>query len=230
MHVWDSQRYQEDGAAYCPAHDVVSETITSHGVWEVRETILTLAVCEAEANGILIDFGAQVGWFSMLAASCGRVVLAVEADAENVRLLRRNARQNGWEDLIAVSHQEISGSTRPLSSAGPIRLAKLDIEGAECHAIRMLWPAITAGLVDHLLVEVSPVFADYYPRLVADLIGVGFEVYLLPPKDHPPRDVYPPTDALAPWRLDRQDPEMLARTVAGWRQENLWFRRPGAAW
>ena len=59
-----------------------------------------------------------------------------------------------------------------------MRLVKMDIEGAEEHALRVVWPLVKAGLVDHLLIELSPVFNDSYPALVDMIRGEGYRAWL----------------------------------------------------
>jgi hypothetical protein len=227
--VWDPTAYPVDGGAYCCAHDSVSETIAALGVWAPDETTLALTVLDGRAGGRFYDFGAQAGWFTLLAASCGAAVTAFEADAENVRLLQQNATINGWRHLIDVEHVRVDERTEPLAPES-VRLAKIDVEGAENHVIRVLWPSIAAGLVDHLLIEITPLFADYYPQLVADLVGAGYRAWVLPPKQHPPVDLADPETALAPYRLDDMPADKLAAMVAGWGQEMAFFSRTGTSW
>lgn len=211
----------------CPAHDAVSETIVGLRVWEPRETTLTLQVCSsAEPGQVMVDFGSQVGWFSLLAASCGMAVHAFDADAADVEILRTSAAINDWGERVLVDQYRVGPESEPWEPQ-PIRFAKIDIEGAEDQAVRVLWPSIEAGLVDHMLIEVSPVFADYYPDLVASILDAGYTGYLLPPKSQPPArlDVFP--DDLEAGRLD---PATVRETVAGWSQENVWVARDGASW
>lgn len=224
MLIWEPSVYPVDGGPYCPAHDAVSETIASHRIWEPRETALTLAVCSSYAEGIMVDFGSQVGWFSLLAASCGRHVIALDADAEDIRILNESADLNQWD--IETRQLRIGPDSQPWGPI-PIRLAKIDIEGAEDQAVRVLWPSIEAGLVDHMLIEISPVFADYYPDLVASLLDAGYDGYLLPPKAQPAHRLSVLPDDLEQWKLD---PATVRETVAGYYQENVWFSRQGAAW
>lgn len=226
MDVYDG--YPVDGGPYCPAHDAVSATIVSHGIWEPRETILTLMVCDNEAPGMVVDLGAQIGWFSLLAASCGRDVLAIDADAENLRVLKESATANGWK--ITTSRKRLGPRTRPLliTDDTHFRLAKLDIEGSEDQGIRFLWPAISEGRVDHLMMEVSPCFDAFYPELVERVVGAGYRAYTLPGKERPPVSLDDPASALGPYRID--DRHDLAALVASWWQEDLWFVREGASW
>lgn len=226
MLVWDPEVHPVDGGPYCPCHDAVSEAIVSAGVWEPSETIATLSACSA-TSGSFVDFGAQLGWFSLVAASCGLTVHAYEADADNMAVLEKNFALNGWSDRLVTHLERVGPRSEPLE-VDRIDLAKIDLEGAERDGVKVLWPKITEGRVDNLLIEVSPVFADYYPDLVADLVSEGFRAYELPPKRRPPHrfDVLPRD--LEPWRIDtRLD---LRDYVASWHQADVWFTRPDASW
>lgn len=230
MEIWDPQIYPVDGGPYCPAHDAVSATIVSHRIWEPRETVLALhMLTEAGPEAWMLDMGAQLGWFTLLAASCGVMTLAYEADPENLRLLETSLAANGWVGRVGTIPGRIGPETSPLDPLYRIALAKLDLEGAEDEAIRVLWPSIEAGLVDHMLIEISPVFASYYPELVVKLVDAGYRAYTLPPRQRPPISLIDPA-CLEPYRIDTLTRGVLAKLVAGWHQEDVFFVREGVAW
>lgn len=209
---------------YCPGHDAVSETIDLLGIWEPPETIMALTVFESAPPGsVFLDLGAQVGWFSLLAATAGLDTISVDADAEPLRLLSESAKRNGWHGLVHPWQMRIDAET-PVLPVADYRLAKLDIEGAEFDGIRILWPSIEAGLVDHILMEVSPVFAEGYPELVTSIMKVGYRAYMLPGKAIPPHRLDDPERDLTPLTGD------VEATVASWSQEMVWFKRDGASW
>jgi hypothetical protein len=244
LYVWDPAEHPvDDVGIYCPAHDAVSETIVSHHVWEPRETILMLDVLTSPAAQrsptpvMFLDIGCQIGWFSIAAMSVGARVLAVDAELENLRLVAHSAAEmrdhprDGHDTWFETRMLRVGPGSDPFP-VRPYRLVKVDIEGAEADAVRMLQPAIDAGFVDHMLIEVSPVFkpGDHYPDLVADLVASGFECYMLPPKRHP---AWPYDDAhsyLEPYRIDSLGTDSLRAMVRGWHQEDLWFHRVGAPW
>lgn len=225
----------------CPAHDAVSEMIGVHGMWEPQGTTLALAVCEsAGPNQYMADFGAHVGWYSLIAASCGLTAMAIDDDAESLQMVDESATANGWgqrinriqgchRDHVETTLRHIDADTEPWGNGIAIRLAKIDIEGAEEHAVRMLWPAIEAGLVDHILMEVSPCFGPGYPELVEKLADAGYRVFRLPEKQYPPVELDDPETALAPYRLDL-DRDAMAAWIAGCGQADLWLQREGASW
>lgn len=227
IRFWDPERYPVGGnpAGYCPAFDAVSETFHSHAVWEPADTIVALTAFHTASPGsYFLDFGAHVGWFSLLAASTGVPTLAYEADPENLRLLELNASINGWSDRVTAFHCRVRADTK-LDLPDSIRLAKIDVEGAEGDVINVLWPAITSGRVDQLIVEVSPVFADYYPDLVLSLIDQGYRAYRLNVGQHPPIVLEDLERDLAAYRLDEMSSSDLEEYVKGCHQVNIWFTR-----
>lgn len=228
MFVWEWARYT--GVGHCCGNDVVSETIATLAIWETAETIMCAQVCSTAAHGqVMVDVGAQLGWYSLIAAHQGLRVRAVDCDPDCVATLVRSFVRNGWQVepvLRFVDARLLDGPDRLLHDGEHARFVKIDIEGAEDVAITDLWPALTDGRVDHLLVEVSPCFDDGYPALVARLIDTGYVAYQMPPKRQPPHVLDAPV-WLEPWRMDRATVEA---TVASWAQENVWFRREDATW
>jgi len=129
-------------------------------------------------SDIVIDGGANVGVFSLLAAQRARRVIAVEPEAENFRFLSENLRRNGVDNVIPVraalwSKEGLAGfdgfgevghlssrgssmvSTVALDSlgAGPPSVIKLDIEGAEP---TVLGASSKLGAVHSLVYERDP--------------------------------------------------------------------------
>lgn len=223
MEIFDPALYPVDDGPYCSAHDAVSETIQNTGVWEPAETILTLMVCRE--GDFVLDVGAQIGWFTLLAASCGARVLALDADADPLRLLQKSAKLNGWFRLITTGkHRVGTDATPPFFLSNRIRLAKVDIEGAENAAVRWLAPVLAVGGIDHLMIEVTPIFADYYPQLVTGILEYGYVGYRLPEKQRPPAVLNDPERDLV--RLSGD----VEAEVAAMTQDNIWFRHKDASW
>lgn len=217
------------GTGYCPAAvNVVSYQIENIGVWEPCETIIALTVMQAaDPDSIFVDFGSQLGWFSLLAASTGHGVVAFDVDPECISIMRQSAEMNGWSHLIAYSDERIGPESGEWPVGPRIAFAKIDVEGAEEHAVRIIWPSIEAGLVDHLLIEISPVFNDSYPDLVVRLLEVGYAAWALPDKVAPPPPFEHFPDDLTPGRLSGSIADIRSQ-VESWDQRNVLFSRPGA--
>ena len=83
---------------------VISERLRREGVWEPYETHLVLNLLEP--GGVFVDVGANLGYFSILAAACvgerGRVY-AFEPDPDNFALLQANSETNGFGQRISSS-------------------------------------------------------------------------------------------------------------------------------
>ena len=79
----------------------VSRSIRDNGIWEPYETSLILALLSP--GGVFVDVGANIGYFSVVAAvRVGREgrVFAFEPGPDNFRLLQRSAELNGLSDRI----------------------------------------------------------------------------------------------------------------------------------
>jgi FkbM family methyltransferase len=81
----------------------VSHRIREEGIWEPFETSLVLRLLRP--GDVFVDVGANVGYFSVLAASvvgAQGAVFAFEPDPDNCRLLRANAELNGLGHCITA--------------------------------------------------------------------------------------------------------------------------------
>lgn len=224
MEIWDTDRHLSPGA-YCPANDAVSETIVSTGIWDPPATCLVLDIARPGAR--MLDFGCQIGWFSLLAAHAGMVVDAYDADTANLAALRHS--RGG---LPIFTHHARVGVDELAIPAVPYRFVKIDLEGAEADAVDALAGLLLAGQVEHLLIEISPVFrpGDHYPDLVERLIGYGFEAHVVPEKAVPPRPFDNAEQYLAASRIDTLGPERLRALVNSWDQRDCWFKHRDASW
>jgi hypothetical protein len=231
IECWDTDLMPVDhDPLWCPAHDAVSETLIALGVWEPQNTVVLMLAWEAcGPETWFIDFGSQVGWFSTLAAASGLNVLAYEADAECVDMTFRNIGNVTSSDThLQVIHERLDDGTEQLEVdglAGMSIVAKIDIEGAEEHAIRTLGLTIDAYQVPYILMEVSPCFNDSYPELVTSLMDRGYHAYNMPPKQTPPVVIDQLSDLL-PYRIVGDFGEVWDE-VASWRQRDVFFALGG---
>ena len=96
-------------------NDAVSKRIIRDGDWEPQESAM---ICRAlfghrrhavDGTPTLLDVGANVGWFSLLAAAAGARVHSVEANYKNAWMLRASRCLNGFEAAISL-HETGVGS------------------------------------------------------------------------------------------------------------------------
>lgn len=229
--VFDAGRYEgvneamaaaggTEPVGYCPGDDEVSRSVLLHGGWEGYETVTAMALLVG-GDGVVVDVGAHVGWYTMLAARAGYDVLAVEAAAETCAVLEANAAANGFAGRVRAVRGFVGSATAPVAPGQRIRLLKVDIEGLEWEAARVFEPALRAGDVDFALVELTPIFDNSRWEEAAELFDAcGYDAHLVASKAWPDpagfgRDVPGALRALP-----------FSATVA-FRQENVVFARRG---
>lgn len=181
MEVFNWELYK-DFAGYCTGQDDVSRTLINQGHWEPVESqiVRDVLMLGDRAMGI-IDVGAHIGWYSIMAAKMNYAVMAFEGDAENCAVLKRNAKLNHCADKISIYNWWIDASHPPINPEDK-HFVKMDIEGNERYAVAMFAPLLRHGGANYVLMEVSPIFKPGYPRVVAQMQEWGYEAYRLPDK------------------------------------------------
>ena len=173
--VYNWERYK-DYAGYCTGQDDISRTLMNTGVWEPSDTSWVERVLREAAPGLVLDIGAHIGWYSLIAAKAGHRVVAIEASEENIELLVMNAAALGLYERIQPIHEWIGpGPSRLRFGNDEIELVIIDIEGSEEHAVELLASQFKCRLIKHALIEISPTFNDRYPALVERLQKWGYE-------------------------------------------------------
>jgi hypothetical protein len=238
MEVYDWRQYfRIDGQGvpqqrfdhYCTGQDIVSYSIDMQGVWEGYESVLVLDILDqGKPNSVMLDFGSHLGWYSLLAATTGYQVASFDADPQNIDTVKRNAEINGVADNVHPYHSWIDQDAPKLRvHDDEVHLVKIDIEGAERWAVRMIEPLLAKGKINYLLIEVTPLFNDRYPALVEKIAQYGYEVYMVPNKGWEYTQAYG-ENPLAVLRQYRKLPEPgqgLRDVVERCAQENLLFVR-----
>jgi FkbM family methyltransferase len=167
-HVWKQIRPSGDnpvpvfdGRLYLDSHDyVMASQIYSTGKWEPYETELFLRTIDS--NMIVVDIGANIGYYTLLAALNKATVISFEPVPATYRILARNIALNNLENVTAhekaVSNTNgnvslclasdpascgISGHGKSIevdsvtldSVVDRVDVIKMDIEGAEALAL-----------------------------------------------------------------------------------------------
>jgi FkbM family methyltransferase len=100
--------------------DIISNQIAFTGIWRPHSTRRLRDL--ARQGGLLVDVGANLGYFSLLWAGIrsDNRVMAIEASPRNVALLRRNVARNQFDgriDVLACAAGRAAGTV--LFDAGP---------------------------------------------------------------------------------------------------------------
>jgi tRNA G37 N-methylase Trm5 len=72
------------------------------GKWEPYITKVYQEALKLFPQAVVIDVGANIGFFTVLAAAMGHTVIAVEPNAESVRRLRKGVMLNGLQDKVST--------------------------------------------------------------------------------------------------------------------------------
>lgn len=181
--VYDAAQYADQGCD-CSGDDEVSRSVVAHGAWEGFETALVSLILGADAGegGWVVDLGCHVGWYTLIAASWGYRVVAVEANPETLSLLEVNAGLNDVASRVDAVRGWVGPDTTEVPASPRIRLLKADIEGLESDAVRVFAPSLAGGLVDYVMVELTAQFGDGWRDSVAMLNGHGYAGYSIPDK------------------------------------------------
>jgi hypothetical protein len=180
---------------YCPGCEATNAGILYNGIWEPEQTLLTMHILDCgDRSGIVMDFGASVGWYSILAASFGYKVLSFEGNMETAMLLLRNAAQNRFTDKIHLIHSWIDDRFPIFSDHnGPIELIKMDVEGNEPHVYRVCRDMIENRDVHYCMMEVSPMFfpkgESPYVRIMEEIRGCGYKIFEIPDKTFTDKEI-----------------------------------------
>jgi FkbM family methyltransferase len=98
-----------------PTDSIVSPMLLRDGYFEPYET--TLIESEVKPGDVVLDIGANIGYYTLIFARLvgekGRVY-AFEPDPTNFRLLKKNVRANGYQNVIFVN-KAVAESSGPLS-------------------------------------------------------------------------------------------------------------------
>jgi FkbM family methyltransferase len=93
--------------------DVISDSIAFNGVWEL--SLSRRVTKAAKVGGLMVDVGANLGYFSLLwaAARPDNRVLSFEASPRNVAFFQHNATLNNLESQIQVHSVAIGKEAGP---------------------------------------------------------------------------------------------------------------------
>lgn len=236
IEVYDWRKYFTVGAdlvphqkydQFCTGQDIVSYCIDMQGLWEGYDTLLTLDILsEKRTKDVVLDFGSHLGWYTILAATAGYRVAALDGNPENIELVKRNANRNGVAKLVSPYLCWLDDRAPFLSvDEENVHFLKADVEGAERIVFAMANGLFSAKKVKYAIFEISPVFNGSYPDLVEKIAANGYDVYMIPGKtwEHTPEFAIAPLETVQKYCLL---PESGRREfVAGLHQENFLFVR-----
>ena len=182
MDTYDCDQF-EGIPTYCPGNDDVSRTLHLYGHWEPLGSAWVSEIL-TDSAGLVIDVGCQIGWYSLMATMLAHPVLAIDAVAEHVEMTKATLDMNGKMAATCLAWldddtPEVNGEGAPM-----VTLMKVDIEGAERHALRVFNPLIEARKIKNITLEMSPVFNDSYEEIIRYLDAKHYSIFSLDNRRH----------------------------------------------
>lgn len=170
---------------YCPERGEVSRSLRLQAMWEGFETALIVQILQ-DSDDLVIDFGANLGWYTNISLGMGNPTLSIEADAILADALADGVRHNYGEDAPwRLAQGWIDENTPQLSAEGAphVRLVKSDMEGAEPKMFRVIDELLETGKVDYVIFELTQAWADYEPA-VERVKSLGYQLFVIPDKGY----------------------------------------------
>jgi hypothetical protein len=175
---------------YCTSNCAVSRALREQGTWEGFDTLLHMSLLDNEDDGIFMDFGANLGWYTIMSRLVGRDVISFEADGDLVKpLLAGLAANEPYAQTNGPGHAMVHGwidddtPVLPAEGAPDIRLVKSDVEGSEYNVLRILRELFDAGKIDYMMLELSPMFGGWdRTQEELALCRKGYQLSIVPDK------------------------------------------------
>jgi len=186
LRYYHVERTLNENPGYCPGQHTIPESLATNAIWEGFETALMMQILE-EPGGYFVDFGANIGWYTVIAGKLKHPVIAIEADEVIGSALAKNVEVNNIADYVQICDGWVGPDTEELDTHGmgaPIRLLKSDVEGAEGEVMRVCYNLFNEGMVEYAILELTPVFTtwDYVKLMLDRTMDCGYELRIMPDK------------------------------------------------
>lgn len=93
----------------------ISAALISCGVWEPYMTKVYQVALRKHPQAVVIDIGANIGYYTLMAVKMGHTVIAVEPSLQNVNRLKKGAQMNVLTDKIHLLKNALAKTHRNLT-------------------------------------------------------------------------------------------------------------------
>lgn len=179
LEVYNSPRYNNtDPPTFCHGDDGVATGLICNKLWEEYETRLVVDILGNEPPGIVLDFGVNVGWYTVIAAKLGHTVIGWEMEPETLALCQRNLARSGVSATLIQGF--IDDDAPRLHADADVLFVKADVESHEFGVVEACWDLFEQRRIKYALLEISPVFRPGYAALLSSIIALGYKAYVVP--------------------------------------------------
>lgn len=161
----------------CEGYDIISKCIENDKCWEPYQTEITNEILK-KYNGIFVDIGCHIGYYSILASLLGKEVISVDGNKKYLNLFRKTIEDNDLKK-IRIINKFIDNSflfeNLEINLEQNISLLKVDIEGFEKFTIQLFDNLIKKKKIKNIILEISPKLDSEYDILCIKLFNSGYK-------------------------------------------------------
>lgn len=172
-----------------PEGEHISDHIRKWGSWEAYTTEVLLELFRrVPQDTIFVDVGANIGWFSLVAAAQGFHTISIEPVFDNICCFNKSIAKNEFHDLITmypfavgsgVGNVEITTSKNNMGLCSSRTLPELDRTGSEICQVRKLDDCLKLHKGDMIMkMDVEEAELDALKGAL-DVFGTGRVKYLI---------------------------------------------------
>ena len=153
---------------YSYQNDLVSHDIRRFGCWEPYETEIFIELLNMNNPNklMIVDVGAHIGYYTLIAAKCGYKCLSIESHEKIYNVLKMNIELNGLTDKVICVNKFAGEKDDDCNKTITIQslckdvkseiLMKVDVEGSDPDVIKGTLNLFKNGIIKYLFVEISP--------------------------------------------------------------------------
>ena len=173
--LYTDQKFHDDSVGL----DIISLCLENDKCWEPFQTELTKEILEEDKDGLFVDVGCQLGYYSVLSSLVGVQTLSIDFCNSFLTLFKKTI-ENNELTKIKIINETVDGNFDLLEHVSSnINLIKIDIEGAEHFLFSSIEPLLHGNKtkIKNIIMEISPNLDDSYSEICKKLHSYGYKIY-----------------------------------------------------
>lgn len=167
--VYDYDQHKEGEKG----RDIICKCLENDRVWEPFQTEITTEILKS-MDGIFVDIGCHIGYYSILASLLGKKSLSFDLDYDYLNLFESTKDLNNLNN-IRIFNQKVDKkiNTKNIIGDQKISLLKIDTEGLELEIVTKFLDF----QIPYIIAEISPKFNNTYPNLCKKMMYLNYKIY-----------------------------------------------------
>lgn len=141
------------------------------------QTELTKEILEEDKDGLFVDVGCQLGYYSVLSSLVGVKTISVDNCESFLTLFKKTIENNNLTNITIVKELVDENFNLLEYVSSNINLIKIDIEGSEKFLFSSIEPLLSENKIKNIIMEISPNLDNSYSHLCQKLNSYGYKIY-----------------------------------------------------